>query len=217
MAVSSRRKKKKSQSRQRTIRKSSENLILILLIINIPLIAYLGAARVAILNEAYITENTDNSTDALLTVDYMLGKHDSLPEEFNEREVSHMQDVRDLTRNVSIYFYTAIAVLIATIIFWLCAKDYSRIIILLTGGAIATTVFTLILLISFLNFNHFFNLLHAPFFEGGSWMFEANDYLINIFPLSFFRKALTVIALDSVVFTWTSVVIVRCLKLVAKK
>ena len=168
-----------------------------------------------VLNESFITENSPNATDALLTVDYMLGKQDTLPEGFNEREIAHMQDVRELTRKASIYFYAMLAVLMASIIYWIYTKDYRSITVLLLGGAAATTLFTLS--VSFLNFNHLFNLLHAPFFAGGSWMFEANDYLINIFPLSFFRKALTVIALNSVVFTWTSVVIERCLRLVTKK
>lgn len=182
-----------------------------------PLVVYLGAARLFVLNEAYMTKHTAEPDAAIQTIDYMLGRGDSLPDTFSEREATHMRDVRKLTRNAAIYFYLMLTFMVGAVMLWLSTAEYRNIRWLFLGGALATTLFTVVVALASTKFSSFWQLLHQPFFPAGSWQFGSEDYLIILFPLSFFRQAVTTIILNSLIVTWTAVVIERCLNLVAKK
>jgi len=130
------------------------------------------------------------------SVDYLLGR---IPDQdyqnlafpdgspiFNQRELSHMQDVRDLTIVSMRTWYVSLAVLIvgiglAFILGW--QRD------LMKAGKTSATIILLfifaVLLGVILNFDQLFTAFHSIFFEGDTWLFYTSDSLIRLFPTPF--------------------------------
>jgi len=107
---------------------------------------------------------------------------------FNEREISHMIDVHDLTL-VMLNVWRILLVFFILVLFlgwknnWLHTLIHS-----LENGAKITIVLTLgIFLYVIMNFNHLFTIFHQIFFEGDSWLFYLSDTLIRLFPIKFWQ------------------------------
>jgi integral membrane protein (TIGR01906 family) len=111
---------------------------------------------------------------------------------YNERELSHMVDVKNLVQKVIGVWYILLAVLLILGLwawrghwwpyFWL---GISR------GGWLTIGIIILILLAIFINFNTLFTDFHRIFFTGNSWIFLYSDTLIRLFPLRFWQDAFT--------------------------
>lgn len=114
---------------------------------------------------------------------------------FNERELSHMQDVKRVTKGALNLFYGALSAL-ALLGLWARSKiqwlafrrGLKRGGWLMVGlaGAVAVIVLTGMFLLPDL-FWGFFSGFHALFFEGDSWLFLYSDTLIRLFPLRFWQ------------------------------
>ncbi|MBV6396491.1 MAG: hypothetical protein HFACDABA_02089 [Anaerolineales bacterium] len=116
---------------------------------------------------------------------------------FNERELSHMADVKRVTQGALNLFYLALAGL-ALIGLWAKRGEQWQAFRrgLKRGGwwmtGIAGTVALVALTGMFLLPNvfwGFFSGFHALFFEGDSWLFASSDTLIRLFPLRFWQDA----------------------------
>ena len=103
-------------------------------------------------------------------------------EEFNEREQSHMKDVKDIIDSFIGFFYVSLALLFGSL-FLISRKDIKK--LLLISGTAGILGFFVILLMS-LNFGIFFDLFHKLLFEAGTWYFYNDDLIINLFPPEFF-------------------------------
>jgi integral membrane protein (TIGR01906 family) len=110
---------------------------------------------------------------------------------FNERELSHMLDVKMVTR-------VAFAVLGVTIILFtllsvaLSASSEGRRALrqgLFSGGLLMLAILVSLLLALFLNWDAAFTQFHELFFASGSWVFEYSDALIRLFPVRFWQDA----------------------------
>lgn len=102
---------------------------------------------------------------------------------YNERELSHMLDVKNLIQKALIAWYISIAVLIGLFV-WSRVKKWTASFMrgvsrggLLTIGVIITVIFA-----TFLNFDELFTQFHHLFFTGDTWLFYVNDSLIRLFP-----------------------------------
>ncbi|WKZ50350.1 MAG: TIGR01906 family membrane protein [Anaerolineales bacterium] len=125
---------------------------------------------------------------------------------FNERELSHMEDVKRVTRGALDVFYLALAGL-ALLGLWSKRGDqWSAFrqglkrggwIMVGIAGAVAAVVAVGMFLIPDL-FWTFFSGFHALFFKGDSWLFEYSDTLIRLFPLRFWQDAFLLVALIAV-------------------
>ena len=114
---------------------------------------------------------------------------------FNEREVSHMEDVKVVTKGALNVFYAALAGL-ALLGLW--SRRPQQLSAFLQGlkrggwimvglaGAVAFVVLTGMFLLPNL-FWSFFEGFHSLFFEGDSWLFEYSDTLIRLFPIRFWQ------------------------------
>jgi integral membrane protein (TIGR01906 family) len=109
---------------------------------------------------------------------------------YNERELSHMLDVKILFQKMVNAWYILLAVLILYMLiawrkgslgrFW---STISR------GGWITIGIIVAILISVFTNFDALFTGFHRIFFQGDTWLFNYSDHLIRLFPLPFWQDA----------------------------
>jgi integral membrane protein (TIGR01906 family) len=107
---------------------------------------------------------------------------------FNEREVSHMIDVHDLT--VSMLALWRILIIFFTITLfagwknnWLRALLHA----LEKGAKLTLVIIFGILVYVWVNFNQLFTLFHQIFFDSDSWLFYLSDTLIRLFPIKLWQ------------------------------
>ena len=143
---------------------------------------------------------------AYQSVDYLLGKVSdaefqalTLPDGqflFNEREISHMQDVRDLTLIVLRIGYVALGITALGI--FLAVKFHWKTYLLQAGstaGLVLILFICLVILGVVINFNQLFTAFHSIFFEGDTWLFYTSDSLIRLFPTPFWVNIFIAIGL----------------------
>ena len=102
---------------------------------------------------------------------------------YEERELSHMKDVKDLTQSVLLVWYFLIALFALSILFFWnngMLKDFWKAIFL--GGWVTIGLVAMVILGVFLDFNALFTGFHRIFFKGDTWLFLYNNTLIRLFP-----------------------------------
>jgi integral membrane protein (TIGR01906 family) len=107
---------------------------------------------------------------------------------FNEREISHMIDVRDLTL-IMLAIWRILFGFFTIVLFIGWKNNWQRAFLrALEDGAKATLAIIVgILIYVLINFNQLFTLFHQIFFEGDSWLFYLSDTLIRLFPIKFWQ------------------------------
>jgi len=114
---------------------------------------------------------------------------------FIEREVSHMQDVRVVTGNIYVAQAALfIAAAIALIVLARSAETRPAApAALLTGATVTIVLLVALVLTVLVGFDTFFTTFHRVFFTGDTWLFNASDTLIRLYPPQFWFDAATVI------------------------
>jgi integral membrane protein (TIGR01906 family) len=145
----------------------------------------------------YLTNNADISYLGDLKFD------DGKPL-YNERELSHMQDVKRLTLATLNLWYVSLALLLALGLWAWYGQwwdDYR--LGLMRGGwlmvGLAVTIGIIVVVGITANpnvFDEFFVGFHHLFFSGDSWLFLFSDTLIRLFPIRFWEDA----------FLWAAVI-----------
>ena len=109
---------------------------------------------------------------------------------FNERELSHMHDVKQVVKPVLWTGYT-IWFLIVGLGLWARLggwwHEYLR--GLRRGGWLTLGLVVVLGGFAGVSFWQFFTIFHELFFSGGSWLFLYSDTLIRLFPLPFWQDA----------------------------
>jgi integral membrane protein (TIGR01906 family) len=109
---------------------------------------------------------------------------------YNERELSHMQDVKGVVRPVLWIGYGGWLILLALGLWarfggwW---TDYQR--GLRRGGWLTVGLAVGIGIFAAVSFWQFFTVFHSLFFTGDSWLFLYSDTLIRLFPMRFWQDA----------------------------
>ena len=126
-------------------------------------------------------------------MDFIKGKNDYLPDKFNGREKTHLQDVRRLVLLSKAILYSLTAS--AGILIILSARKLKKRIdleqfigkILLFGGLLAITIAVLLFLLINLNFSSSFESFHKIFFQAGTYAFDPEyEIIVNIYPEELF-------------------------------
>lgn len=107
---------------------------------------------------------------------------------YNDREISHMQDVKNLADAMVIVLVAATAFLIlGGLVSWRIKglRAYFR--SLSRGGFVMVTIVALILLGTVVAFNWLFTEFHRIFFIGNTWLFYFSDTFIRLFPMQFWQ------------------------------
>ncbi|HTX79914.1 MAG TPA: TIGR01906 family membrane protein [Longilinea sp.] len=109
---------------------------------------------------------------------------------YNERELSHMQDVKTLIQTMSSIWIAAIIFGIAICI-WAWRSKWLRYVWsgLSWGGWLTLSLIGAALMAVALNFDALFTDFHHLFFTGDTWLFYYSDTLIRLFPLRFWSDA----------------------------
>jgi integral membrane protein (TIGR01906 family) len=109
---------------------------------------------------------------------------------YNEREISHMIDVKVLVKKMITAWYILFALwIILGFVFWRI-KDLRGFFHALTrGGWITIGLISAILLGVLIGFDAIFTGFHRIFFTGDTWLFRYSDTLIRLFPLVFWQDA----------------------------
>ena len=107
---------------------------------------------------------------------------------YNERELSHMHDVKVVVKAALKVWYVAVAILLGLGVWAWYGKwwqAYRR--GLRRGGWLLIGLVVTIGLFAALAFWQFFTLFHELFFQGDSWLFEYSDTLIRLFPIQYWQ------------------------------
>lgn len=111
---------------------------------------------------------------------------------YNERELSHMLDVKNLVQlMLKLMLPMAAFILLAWIFAWRLGwkSEFWRAISL--GGWLTLGMIGLILVGTVINFDALFTGFHHLFFTGSTWLFYTNDTLIRLFPEKLWSDAFT--------------------------
>jgi integral membrane protein (TIGR01906 family) len=123
---------------------------------------------------------------------------------YNERELSHMSDVKRVTQGALQFWYLSLAILLLLGVWAWFGEwwDFYRL-GLMRGGwlmvGLAVTIGLIVMVGILVNpnvFDTFFIAFHSLFFEGDSWLFLFSDTLIRLFPVRFWEDA----------FLWAAVI-----------
>jgi integral membrane protein (TIGR01906 family) len=109
---------------------------------------------------------------------------------YNDRELSHMYDVKNVVQPSLWLGYTVCFLLLILAIWarwggwW---PEYVRGV--WRGGWLAVGMVAVIGIFAGISFWQFFTVLHELFFTGDSWLFLYSDTLIRLFPMRFWQDA----------------------------
>jgi integral membrane protein (TIGR01906 family) len=113
---------------------------------------------------------------------------------FNQRELSHMEDVKELTTVVLSIWYGILGVLLALALWAWRGKWIGNFRgMLARGGKFTLALIGALILILLINFKQLFTTFHRIFFEGDSWLFLFSDTLIRLFPMRFWQDVFILI------------------------
>jgi integral membrane protein (TIGR01906 family) len=189
-----------------------KKILAVLLIALVPVVLLLSATRL-LLTPAFVVieynmpgfpEDTYGMTKeqrlqyAPLALDYLLNDEDVsfLAEQrfddgtplYNERELSHMVDVKVLTQQVMMVWLWLLAVFVGAATVAKRRGEWAEFRGWLARGGQLTVLLILVLLVFVaLSFNALFTGFHRIFFQGDSWLFLFSDTLIRLFPLRFWQ------------------------------
>ena len=118
---------------------------------------------------------------------------------FNEKEIYHMKDVKDIINNL--FLYGKLSSVVFVIITLICVKKYKvRIYSVFKASSIVYSAILLALAIGFLiSFNKLFIIFHEIAFSNDLWKLNINeDYLLMMYPENFFRDIALLILIFSI-------------------
>ena len=164
--------------------------------------------------DQYGFSKADRLKWAPLALDYLLNgeeisflgdlKFDDGSPLYNERELSHMDDVKRVTQGALRVWYASLVLLLLLGVWaWSGGWWPDYLFGLRRGGwlmiGLAVTVGLIVVVGIAMNPNVFWNFFagfHSLFFEGDSWLFLTSDTLIRLFPIRFWQDA----------FLWAAVI-----------
>jgi integral membrane protein (TIGR01906 family) len=114
---------------------------------------------------------------------------------YNERELSHMVDVKNVTRGLVVFGFSLLGVA-AALVALMAVDDGSRQALcqaLLSGSVLTVALIVLGLIAVATSFDWLFTQFHALFFEGNSWIFLTSDTLIRLFPIRFWTDTFVLV------------------------
>lgn len=194
-----------------------KKIILIILILNLTVIAYLTSFNLNAFDEKFyekefrkynvygefIDKDIDQINSELIL--YLRDKEDDYNKElFNAEEIEHLKDVKVLIQKINVFYYLALIIFILLVVaLFLLDKKYlfknlSRILFL--SGLLTVFSVLIFLVLAVLDFGNVFTVFHHIFFPGGGWLFNASDNIIKLYPSGFFYDIAKRIFINVIVY-----------------
>ncbi len=161
---------------------------------------FLANFRALVFNQGYYEKNfektgtysriPDANSAASDLIDYFQGKN-RVSMIFDERESSHLEDVKSLIQKTNTYLYLLIFSLLIILfasVFLLSKGFHEFILKILFLPAAAVLAVSLILFVAYNFFPQLFEAFHLTFFQPGSYIFPEDSNLIKMFPEEFFMN-----------------------------
>jgi len=119
---------------------------------------------------------------------------------YNERELSHMDDVKMVVQGMLAAWLVGLAVVLAAGI-WAWKGGWLKLFkqALSRGGWITIGLILAILAAVVTSFDWLFTSFHKIFFQGDTWLFYYSDTLIRLFPIRFWQDCFIYIGVISLV------------------
>ena len=117
---------------------------------------------------------------------------------FNDKEILHMKDVKEIINNL--FLFGKISSLVLALITYFIIYNYKLhfYLIFKYSSIIFIILILLFSLLSLISFNQIFMLFHEIAFRNDLWLLNINeDYLLMMFPESFFRDSAIFLLLSS--------------------
>tara|TARA_X000001036_G_scaffold433284_1_gene470642 strand:- start:519 stop:1166 length:648 start_codon:yes stop_codon:yes gene_type:complete len=131
--------------------------------------------------------------------DYFFSDEEFLDIEiFNDKEIHHMKDVKEIINNL--FLFGKISSLVLALITYFIIYNYKLhfYLIFKYSSIIFIILILLFSLLSLISFNQIFILFHEIAFRNDLWLLNINeDYLLMMFPESFFRDSAIFLLLSS--------------------
>ena len=109
---------------------------------------------------------------------------------YDERELSHMVDVKILVKlAINVWVISVTIAVVAGLSLMLIKANVDLVRGFSRGGWFSIGLVVTLLLMVVINFNELFNQFHYLFFQGDTWLFYSTDTLIRLFPLRFWSDA----------------------------
>jgi integral membrane protein (TIGR01906 family) len=113
---------------------------------------------------------------------------------YNDRELEHMLDVKNVLHSAMNVLVIGIVLLIALAIWaWLGKWQDHYLLGLQRGGIMVLVLLGIIIIFAVVAFNYIFVLFHEIFFKAGTWSFLYSDSLIRLFPERFWQDCFLMI------------------------
>jgi integral membrane protein (TIGR01906 family) len=189
-------------------KKNIVNLFFILLVLSLISLPFLITSYILIFNghiykseftkynvyERYSNISLDSYNKEVL--DYLKGKRQSMPSEIslNEREIRHMEDVRNLfSFFINLTKILIIMVIISITILFFTSNNLLALIkkSLFYSSVISMIVMLPLITLVYFNFGAQFEIFHRLFFRPDSYLFSAEDNIVNIYPEGLFQDIFT--------------------------
>ncbi len=114
---------------------------------------------------------------------------------YNERELSHMNDVKGVVQKLTRFGLGLVAVMVISIVL-LAISSSTRLDLYaaLQAGSILTVALIIAgLIAATTSFDWLFTEFHGLFFQGNTWLFPTSDTLIRLFPEQFWIDAFVLV------------------------
>lgn len=109
---------------------------------------------------------------------------------YNERELSHMYDVKNVVQVLLKLWYVDLALLALLGLWaWRAGWWFDYLWGWKRGGFLTAGLLIALGTFAAISFWQFFTWFHSLFFSGDTWLFEFSDTLIRLFPLRFWQDA----------------------------
>ncbi len=125
---------------------------------------------------------------------------------YNDRELSHMDDVKSLVHKALLVWNLSGFVFHVGVLLSLRSGDYESFKMgFLRGGYLTIGIIAAILLSVVINFDVLFTQFHSLFFQGDSWIFYYSDTFIRLFPIRFWQDCFIYIGILSLILSFAAI------------
>lgn len=176
----------------------------VVLVLIIPILLLLFILQITSFSDSFYSKeftqynvyNNVNNASAIhkKVVNFVQGKNEDLPIQFNDREKEHLKDVRKLVVASKIVLIILVALFLSISFIAVCrinSKSQSKKFfgdVLKFGGVLTLAIFALLQVFMQFSFSQTFESFHRIFFKRGTYAFDpSTELIVNLYPEELFR------------------------------